>query len=204
MLLFVAVTSLVHAAADISDGYRGPTPYDRYMLPVNNILQHLNGASPDFTRVEELLSTAYGFDYAFEGPYIFATPEETEARRAGDCKAKSLWLAKAMNDPSIRLVVGRASGKSNMYHAWLLWKNSNRWWILDPAKSFSPIPSEQVRQDEYIGSYYYDRTGSYSYTATMHYFKPVRLTFKEDIRRFPSRRIGTIFSRWRTTSTLIR
>lgn len=165
ILLSLAVTPLVHATPDLSGGNPGPTPYDRYMSPVTQVLRRLNGGSPEFKRVAELVRTGYEFDYVFDTPYVPATPEETEARHAGDCKAKSLWLAKAMNDPSIRFVIGKARATSEISHAWLLWKNEGRWWILDPTNASRPIPADHVRKSEYLVSYSYDQHGSYIYTA---------------------------------------
>jgi hypothetical protein len=135
------------------------------MLPVNQVLHHLNGASPNFKRVAELLRTGYEFDYVFDSPYVSAAPEVTAARHAGDCKAKSLWLAKEMNDPSIRYVIGKARATSEISHAWLLWKNEGRWWILDPTNASRPIPANRVRQTEYLVSYSYDQHGSYIYSS---------------------------------------
>jgi len=162
-LLFAACAPLLRATPDLSGGRLGHTPYDRYMKPVTKVLRQLNGAAPDFNRVASLVRTSYGFDYVFDTPYVAATPEETEARHAGDCKAKSLWLAKQMNDRSIRFVIGKARAGSKLSHAWLLWKNGGRWWILDPTNASQPIPADQVSQDEYLVTYSYDRAGSHVY-----------------------------------------
>ena len=110
--------------------------------------------------MSELVRTGYQFDYVFDSPYVAATPKETEARHAGDCKAKSLWLAQAMNDRSIRFVIGKARAASEISHAWLMWKNQGRWWILDPTNASKPIPADRVSRGEYLVFYSYDQHGS--------------------------------------------
>jgi len=53
-------------------------------------------------------------------PYEPTLPEVTEAMRAGDCKAKALWLAQKMGDSQSRYVVGKMDPNSRLSHAWLL------------------------------------------------------------------------------------
>ena len=89
----------------------------------------------------------------------------TAAKRAGDCKAKSLWLAHEMNDPSVRYVIGKARRSSKISHAWLMWQNEGQWWILDPTNNPKPIPAASVSRDEYLVFYSYDRKGSYRHKS---------------------------------------
>ncbi len=144
------------------DGRPGPTPYDPYRAPVDAVMGHLNGPSPSFSRVSALLKQGYGFRYSFDTPYLAQMPNVTAAKRAGDCKAKSLWLAAQMNDAeNLRYVIGKARRTSKISHAWLMWKNQGRWWILDPTNVSEPIPADSVGAGDYIVNYSYDRTGSY-------------------------------------------
>ena len=163
-LLFVLTSFAASAMPDLSGGRPGPTPYDPYLHPVFAVLTQLNGTAPSFRRVAALVKEGRSFDYVFDTPYVATMPDVTATKRAGDCKAKSLWLASRMNDPSVRFVIGKARSTSKISHAWLMWENHGRWWILDPTNASQPISASEVGSNEYLVLYSYDRTGSYCYT----------------------------------------
>ena len=166
ILLTLLLTSAAsHATPDLSRGRRGTTPYDPYLRPVRTVLQQLNGSTPSFQKVAGLLREAYGFEYTFDTPYVATMPNVTGRTHSGDCKAKSLWLASQMNDPSVRYVIGKARSSSKISHAWLMWQNNGRWWILDPTNISHPIAASEASANEYLVSYAYDQTGSYCYDA---------------------------------------
>lgn len=108
----------------------------------------------------------FAFKYVFDAPYLAALPEVTAAKRSGDCKAKSLWLASCMNDRDVRYVIGKARRESKISHAWLMWKKDGKWWILDPTNTPDPIPAESVGPYDYVVFYSYDRNGSYVHPTT--------------------------------------
>lgn len=164
-LLFSLTAQVLHATPDLSSARSGPTPYDPYLRPVNVVFSQLNGTPPSFEKVSALVRQGFGFKYVFDSPYVAATPRETASRRAGDCKAKSLWLAQQMNDPSVLYVIGKARRSSTISHAWLMWKNAGEWWILDPTNAAKPIPARAVDSDAYIVSYSYDKNGSYCHSS---------------------------------------
>ena len=166
LLAFVFTAALAVARPDLSNARPGPTPYDPYCGPVDAVMHHLNGASPSFATVASLVRQGYSFKYVFDAPYLAQSPQETQAKRAGDCKAKSLWLASRMNDSSLRYVIGKARRTSRISHAWLMWKNQGRWWILDPTNVPEPIAADSVGPDDYIINYSYDRSGSYCHGAS--------------------------------------
>ncbi len=143
------------------------TPYDRYLSPVHQVFAGLaaRGAA-SMERVEGLMSVGRRFRYEFNEPYTAATPERTAERRRGDCKSKSLWLCYEMGDSSVRFVVGRLHKRSRMQHAWLYWRHSGRWWILDCTTRSHPVAADSVGEDEYIPYYSYDREGAYRHRAT--------------------------------------
>jgi len=159
--LLLAFSSSLLPAAPVSPGRPGPTPYDQYMRPVSQVLRKLNGETPSFQKVAALTRQGFGFRYVYDTPYVAPLPQVTAARRAGDCKAKSLWLASEMNDPSVRYVIGKARRTSKISHAWLMWKYNDQWWILDPTNNPKPILASQTSVDEYLVLYTYDRSGSY-------------------------------------------
>ncbi len=167
-LIAILVSNVCLAATSIDLGTAaGNTPYDRYMSPVKQVLAHLDGQSPSMNRVRQLMSEGRNFRYSFTDPYVAATPEMTAATRSGDCKAKSLWLASQLNDPSVRFVIGRARCTSKVSHAWLMWKSEGRWWILDCTNTSDPIPADRINPGrEYIPLYSYAKTGSYRHLAT--------------------------------------
>src|SRR5471030_2018851 len=113
------LTHLGFAAVDLGLPSSG-TPYDRYMSPVKHVLGQLDGqkeqASMD--RVRQLMREGRRFRYSFTSPYTPASPQDTAARHAGDCKDKALWLADQINDPSVRFVIGKARSSSKISHAW--------------------------------------------------------------------------------------
>ena len=172
--LLTTVALLVTAAfasarPDLSNGRPGPTPYDPYCGPVDAVMHRLDGPPPTFNTVAALVRQGFAFKYVFDAPYVAQSPQVTAAKRAGDCKAKSLWLASRMNDANVRYVIGKARRTSKISHAWLMWKNEGRWWILDPTNAAEPIPADAVGPDDYLVNYSYDRTGSYCHdTRTRH------------------------------------
>lgn len=161
-LIFLVTAAFAVARPDLSNGRPGPTPYDPYRAPVDAVMGHLDGPSPSFATVATLMRQGYAFKYVFDAPYLAQMPQVTAAKRSGDCKAKSLWLASRMNDASnVRYVIGKARRTSRISHAWLMWKNEGRWWILDPTNTPDPIAADSVGPDDYIVNYSYDRSGSY-------------------------------------------
>src|SRR6478735_1817378 len=66
------------------------TPYDPYLTPIWPILRQLNGKA-DVATAAQLVRQGKAFRYSFNKalPYTPQTPAETEAKKSGDCKAKS-------------------------------------------------------------------------------------------------------------------
>jgi len=142
------------------------TPYDRYISPVKSVLNRLDGGRPDLNRVSQLMHEGRSFRYIFTNPYVASAPEVTASRHSGDCKDKALWLARQLNDPSVRFVIGKARSTSKISHAWLLWENNSRWYILDCTNLREPLPVDQVSAHEYIPYYSFTRSGTYRHAAT--------------------------------------
>src|SRR5207249_4998557 len=121
---------------------------------------------PSLLRVRDLMRKGRSFRYSFIDPYLAALPNVTSYTHTGDCKAKALWLADQLNDPSVRFVIGKARASSRISHAWLLWQHDSRWWILDCTNLREPIPADRVSNREYIPYYSYAKTGTYRHRAT--------------------------------------
>jgi hypothetical protein len=136
------------------------------MRPVKQVLNHLTTADTSMDRVRSLMHEGRAFRYSFTSPYVAATPDVTQSTRAGDCKAKALWLADQLNDQSVRFVIGKARRSSQMSHAWLMWQHDSRWWILDCTNNWNPIPADRVSTSEYIPYYSYAKNAEYRHRAT--------------------------------------
>ncbi len=139
----------------------GSTPFDTYFGPMRSVLSSLGNNHPDLPEVAGYVKTGRGFRYYMKDPLVPQTPAETESSRAGDCKAKSLWVSYKMDDRSVRFVVGRARPSSGMNHAWLLWKGPSGWLILDPTLLSAPIDANRVGPGEFVARYSYSAGGKY-------------------------------------------
>ncbi|MFL6589549.1 MAG: hypothetical protein ACJ8M4_05195 [Chthoniobacterales bacterium] len=137
------------------------TPFDNYLGVMRTTLSSLGGNHPEVPEVEGYVKTGRGFRYYMKNPLVPQTPAETESTRAGDCKAKSLWVAYKMDDRTLRFVVGRAHASSGMNHAWLLWKGPSGWLILDATLLSTPIDVSRVGPNEYTPRYSYSASGKF-------------------------------------------
>ena len=155
-------------AASLNLGAPTPsTPYDAYLAPMWAVLRHLAESQPDPNVVGQLVREGHGFRYVYktEQPYEPQTPEQTEAIKAGDCKAKSLWLAAKMNCRQVRFVVGKARLAANLNHAWLLWNSPEGWLILDATNYSRPLSADKLSPNEFIPTYSYSPAGKYIHTV---------------------------------------
>lgn len=143
------------------------TPYDPYLGPLWAVLRQLDGKSDPAT-VAQLVRRSYGFRYSYkkDQPYVPQTPQQTEALKAGDCKAKSLWLAEKLNDRGIRFVIGKARRESAMSHAWLIWNGPNGWMILDATNFSSPLVPSRLAPNEFVPQFSYSPGGKYAHRVS--------------------------------------
>jgi hypothetical protein len=89
----------------------GFTPYDRYLGVVRNVMTELPARKKSVAATCSLLRTARSFRYSPGDPYRADSPAVTAARKAGDCKAKALWLYDQLGDSSVLYVIGKVSRK---------------------------------------------------------------------------------------------
>jgi hypothetical protein len=143
------------------------TPYDRYLGRVRTTMSSLGSNKPPMSLVEQYVRTGRSFRYYMKDPYVPQTPAETEATRAGDCKAKSLWVAYKMDDHTLRFVVGRARAESGMLHAWLLWQDTTGWWVLDATKFSAPLAVGRLGPQEFISYYSYSEKGEFVHAGAL-------------------------------------
>jgi len=67
-------------------------------------------------------------------------PEETEKKGRGDCEDKAIWLySKLIKEgfTDVRLVIGKYRESSPYFHAWVVWYQEDKIFILDPTKNRS-------------------------------------------------------------------
>jgi hypothetical protein len=141
------------------------TPYDRYFGRVLSTLGSLGSNDPALDQVKEYVATGRGFRYYMKDPYIPQTPQETEASKSGDCKAKSLWVAYKMDDRSVRFVVGRIKSVKNMSHAWLMWKGPTGWLILDATMYRTPLDLDRLGPGEFTPLYSWTAGGKFVHSS---------------------------------------
>jgi hypothetical protein len=139
------------------------TPYDPYMRPVKTVLRSLSGETPSMKRVCGLMREGRSFRYSFTEPYVAESPSVTASRKAGDCKAKSLWLCAQLGDQNLRYVIGKSRLGAKLSHAWVMWKADGKWWILDCTNTSRPILAESISSSEYIPLFSFDRDAAYEH-----------------------------------------
>ena len=141
------------------------TPYDPYLGPVWSVFGRLGGTQPDPALVEQWVKEGRAFRYSYSKsqPYVPQSPEVTESSKAGDCKAKSLWLANKMDSRKVRFVIGKVKGVRNMSHAWLIWQGPEGWLILDATLYSRPLDPERLSQNEFLPIYSYAPSGKYAH-----------------------------------------
>lgn len=143
------------------------TPYDRYMRDARGVLEGVGDGYPATLAVaSRLVETGRKFRYVSRNPYRPELPDVTSRLQAGDCKAKSLWLYRQLNDPTALYVIGKAEKTAKSSHAWLYWHWEGRWWILDPTTRSTPIAASSVTAGRYVPYYSFGRSGAYRHDST--------------------------------------
>ena len=141
------------------------TPYDAYMHPVKEVLGSLSGSSASMERVNALMAQGRNFRYSFTTPYEAALPSVTAQVHAGDCKAKALWLCDQLGDQNVRFVVGKMHANSKLSHAWVMWQNNGRWFVLDCTNTSRPIAADSLRPTDYVPLFSWSKNGVYRHTT---------------------------------------
>ncbi len=142
------------------------TPYDSYLGTVRTVIANLDGRHANMLTACELMRAGRRFRYLMTDPYRAQSPAETEAKHAGDCKSKALWLYDQLGDPSAYYVIGKLERRSRTSHAWVYWRCDGRWWILDPTDRATPISAESVASHRYVPYYSYSPAGTFRHKAT--------------------------------------
>jgi len=142
------------------------TPYDRYLGSVRTVINNLELRDPTMLTAARMMKEGRRFRYCVCDPYRADPPALTEARRAGDCKSKALWLYDNLGDGNALFVIGKAQKRARTSHAWVYWRWDERWWILDCTERSDPIAADSVSSDRYVPYYSIGKGGSYRHKAT--------------------------------------
>ena len=142
------------------------TPYDRYLGSVRAVVANLELRESTMVQAARLMKEGRRFKYCVCDPYRADPPAVTEARRAGDCKSKALWLYDSLGDRNALFVIGKAEKRARTSHAWVYWRNDDRWWILDCTERADPIAADSVSSDRYVPYYSFGKSGAFRHKAT--------------------------------------
>jgi hypothetical protein len=149
IIVFLAITFSARAAVDPRAAARS-MPYGPHMASVRRVFGNMHHEDPTLDRVNALMRRGRSFRYTRSDLYRAAPPEETSARRAGDCKDKAIWLKDQLHDQDVRYVTGKFRRSARIGHAWLLWRHDGQWWILDCTMHDHAIPAYRVSANQYI------------------------------------------------------
>lgn len=141
------------------------TPYDRYFGSVRSVIANLEPHSTSMVKACHLMKVGHSFEYASRDPYRPDPPKLTEMQRSGDCKSKALWLYDNLADAGALFVIGKAEKSLSTSHAWVYWRCSGRWWILDCTDRADPIAADTVPPDRYVPYYSFGKLGTYRHPA---------------------------------------
>ena len=165
-LLLLLATNLAALAGFDLGSPSSSTPYDRYMNPVQSVLSHLGSQKASMEQVRKVMVQGRSFHYRMDNPYVAAMPEKTARTHTGDCKDKALWLCDQLGDSDVRFVIGKTEPSARISHAWVMWKNEGRWWLLDCTLRSAPIPADTLPENRYIPLYSYGKNSTYRHAAT--------------------------------------
>jgi len=95
-------------------------------------------------------------------------PEESEYLGTGDCEDMAIWLyvkIKRAGLGPVRLCIGKHSRTAAQMHAWVLWRNGGRLYLLDPSTSDELMRPEELGPNNYIPYYSYDGNAKWRHKA---------------------------------------
>jgi hypothetical protein len=105
-----------------------------------------------------------------QGKDHWQTPQETEARRAGDCEDKALWLFAQLKKNGFhkaRLVVGRQRASSGGLHVWVVLESDSDalFYVLDPTNQKRIWKSTDFSDGSYRPLYSFDGSNRYRHDS---------------------------------------
>ena len=143
------------------------TPFDHKLIMAGGLETPLNHAAGSLKSSDSLFMQARSIRYVKDpGSHDdWQTPEETQARWAGDCEDKAVWLfaqLKANGYSNVRLVVGRYRLIDKNYHVWVtLADNHGNIFILDPTTQKKVWGNSSFGENQYKTLYSFDGMNRY-------------------------------------------
>ena len=162
--LLISSTPL-HASLVMGGRLIPQTPFDSRLMSAG--ILNLQVPAHTSNNLDTIFGQAKAFRYKSDahGNDHWQTPEETEARWAGDCEDKAVWLfaqLKKNGYEGARLVVGRKDPSSNVLHAWVtLDDGSGNFFLLDPTAFKRVWRSTDFSDGSYKPLYSFDGTNRY-------------------------------------------
>ena len=157
------------ASLDTLGGYLiQATPFDHQMSHLGDILGSYSvPLTQDDASSNDLFILARSMQYVpdLSGHDYWQTPEETQARWAGDCEDKAVWLfakLKKHGHSNVRLVIGRYRPVDGNLHVWVtMADDQNNLWILDPTLQKKIWKSSDFSEGLYRPLYSFDGINRY-------------------------------------------
>ena len=145
------------------------TPFDR-KISTSHVFDVQGGVPSSAKDPLALFMEARSFRYTPDRRSDhWQTPEETEARRAGDCEDKAVWLyaqLKAAGYTDTRLVIGKYKSISRQYHVWVTFTDDQgQTLILDPTTQRRPWKLGDFSGGFYVPYYSYDGRKRYHHRS---------------------------------------
>lgn len=115
------------------------TPFDARVRKAGCFDMIPAGSHPSQPRsIEEMFRVARSFRYVSDsGGDRWQAADETEARRAGDCEDKAVWLFAQLlknNYYNVRLVIGKYRSIDKRFHVWVICSDrAGNTCLLDPT-----------------------------------------------------------------------
>lgn len=143
------------------------TPYDSKINSAGALSNNFTPLLGSIRSSDELFFQARTIRYAADpaGQDYWQTPQETEARWAGDCEDKAVWLfaqLKKSGHFNVRLVIGRYRAIDKNFHVWVtMADDQNNVWVLDPTAQKKIWKSTEFSEGFYKPLYSFDGTNRY-------------------------------------------
>ncbi len=153
---------------DVLGGFWIPaTPFDHKMDLAGALYFQPTSPIESIVSIEELFMRAKSIRYVPDPPGedYWQTPQETQARWAGDCEDKAIWLfaeLKKNGYHDLRLVIGRYRSVDKKFHVWLTRiDDENNVLILDPTTQKKIWKASDFEKGFYQPLYSFDGINRY-------------------------------------------
>ena len=159
-------------ALDVLGGSVIPaTPFDQKLMMAGGLEPTGAMMSGSLMPSDELFRQARSMRYVADPASrdIWQSPDETQARWAGDCEDKALWLFAALKRngySNVRLVVGRYRSIDKNFHVWVtMADDTDHVFVLDPTAQKKIWKVTDFGAGTYKALYSFDGVHRYRHNA---------------------------------------